>query len=515
MAWNRSRAETRITEYRKSVPKSEIVVETFDDRFSREVHMYESRGLGRPSARSVLTKIPPSQAVLVHGVHVYVQLIDYHKVLKDVQRVSEARHRRALQFLHMHYSASDRVISEYEAQRVDYHGPRLHAVIAMPSGPAREKERIQIAIDFANSIKLMIETTGQKVLGGEFETRVRIGIDSGTAVAVNSGRGDEQEPLFLGNPANYAAKLADGDEPGIFLSDHVRRVIGLNELGGIYNEKRTVFTEDPFAASFLYKALSANAITAMADEVRSEIEPNIRDANFQFHRHQPPLSTIKYSELSPSNSIHMQMLSIFADIDGFTAYVERSIAQGEVAQLVANLHVIRKELAAVLKYDFDGRKVRFIGDCLHGLLAVGTRTETDSGKTIEAGVICAGAMRSSFELCQEMLPGIRELGLAIGLEYGSTPVTRLGNRGELSVRCATSTAVSVSEEVQTKLNGKETGLGEKAYTNAPVRVRDVFAKNMIASNLTYAVAATLLSTATTVSASTGSLASDFRPHSEG
>jgi hypothetical protein len=35
----------------------------------------------------------------------------------------------------------------------------------------------------------------------------------------------------------------------------------------------------------------------------------------------------------------------------------------------------------------------------------------------------AGGLRSSFELCQEVLPNIKNLGLAIGIELGETPVT--------------------------------------------------------------------------------------------
>ncbi len=512
MGWAKSRAEERINNYRTSVPKNDVLVESFDHRFTREILLHESLGARRPTSRSVLTKIPPSQAVLVHGVHVYIQLIDYHVVLQDIKRESEPRHRRALKFLHTHYAASDKIVSEYEAQRVDYHGPRLHAVIATPSGAGDEPERVRRAIAFAKSMKRMIETTGRRVLGGEFETRVRIGIDTGMAIAVNSGRGDEQEPLFLGDPANYAAKLADGSEAGIFLSDRVRRILGLFELRDIQLEKRLSWEEIPNKTSLVHDAVSDDLIQMMAEDVKREVEPQIRDTDFVFHRHQPPLSTIDYSLLKPSNSIHMPMLSMFADISGFTAYVSQCIRDGQVQELVSNLHVIRKELAAVLKKDFEGRKVRFIGDCLHGLLAEGTKHETDAQKTVEKGVLCAGGMRSSFELCKSMLPGISNLGLAIGLEYGSTPVTRLGNRGDLSVRCATSKAVSESESIQSNLNGEQTGIGLKAHANAPVRVQRLFGNSRVVPGLDYAAATTFLLSTPAVASNSGE-AIDYRPHS--
>ena len=242
-------------------------------------------------------------------------------------------------------------------------------MIATPTGRDGELERIKTAIDFAMAMKRMIEVTGDKVLGGEFKTGVRIGIDSGMAVAVNSGRGNEQEPLFLGNPANYAAKLADGKEPGIYLSDRVRMILGMARVTELASQKRSAFMQDRSAPNFVTRSMTDQRIDVLAEDVKSTVEPQVRAAEFTFHRHQPPLSTIDYADLRPSNTIYMEMLSIFADIDNFTKYVQHCIETGKVQELVSNLHVIRKELAAVLKSDFAGKKVRFIGDCLHGLVA--------------------------------------------------------------------------------------------------------------------------------------------------
>jgi class 3 adenylate cyclase len=499
MGWNRSRAEARIEEFLERVPQSAVRIEGFEERYARESKIRADSG-NAPRGYNPIVSIPPSQAVLVHGVHVYVQSTDYHSVLTDAQRERAERHMRALKFLHTHYSSSDQIVIEYQAQRVDYHGPRLHAVIATPTGPSNERRRIERALDFAMAMKRMIEVTGDKVLGGEFKTGVRIGIDSGMAVAVNSGRANEQEPLFLGNPANYAAKLADGDEPGIFLSDRVRNILGMTVLGNLGLQKRSAYFQDAGSPFKVNRSMSDERIQMLAEDVRVTVEPQVRAAEFTFHRHAPPLSTIDYSALRPSNTIHMPMLSIFADIDGFTAYVQRCIENGQVKELVSNLHVLRKELAAVLKTEFDGKKVRFIGDCIHGILAEGTRTETDAAATIESGVLCAGGMRSSFELCQTKLPGIDDLGLAIGMEYGNTPVTRLGTRGELSVRCATSRAVSESERVQSELNGEETGLGPAALAKASARVKKLFDRDGRQGGLDFAAASSLLMPAPAVAA---------------
>ena len=60
---------------------------------------------------------------------------------------------------------------------------------------------------------------------------VRIGIDTGKALAVNNGRRGHREPLFLGSPANHAAKRAGGGtRVGIYLTNEVRVAIGLSKV---------------------------------------------------------------------------------------------------------------------------------------------------------------------------------------------------------------------------------------------------------------------------------------------
>ena len=174
---------------------------------------------------------------------------------------------------------------------------------------------------------------------------------------------------------------------------------------------------------------------------------------FQFHAHTPPLRTIEFSELSPGNSIRMPLASIFADLDGYTAYIDRCMGSNRIAEAVRALHVLRGEFHNVLKQDFGSRKVRYIGDCMHGLLACGTALNVDLRETTREAVKCAGALQSSFELAQDRLGGINELGLATGVEVGETPISRIGIRGDRSVRVASSTATIQSQVEQESLEG--------------------------------------------------------------
>ncbi len=218
----------------------------------------------------------------------------------------------------------------------------------------------------------------------------------------------------------------------------------------------------------------------------AELEQRIRtgdiavQATFRFHQHEPPLRTLRFEDLMPSNSVRMPLACLFADISGFTAYVEHCVSNGLVAEMVRTLHVTRSEMAATLREDFGGRKVRYVGDCLHGLIAEGDRFSVDAEETVTTALHAAGGVRSSFELCQDMLRPSRVLGLAIGVEYGHTPISRLGIRGDRSVRCAASRAVVTAEEIQSALDGEQTLLGPEALSHAPPAIRRLFAVGPVA-----------------------------------
>jgi len=146
------------------------------------------------------------------------------------------------------------------------------------------------------------------------------------------------------------------------------------------------------------------------------------------------------------------------------------------------------ELDAVLHEDFGGRKVRFIGDCVHGLLVEGTAQTTDVRETISNVTLCAGAMRSSFDLALKRLKdkgtNATGLGLAIGFEYGPMTVTRLGMKGEL-IRCSVSRGVLAAEYEQSRCNGTQTAIGKIAYNKCSHGVHAIFGDMRVQSRLDY------------------------------
>lgn len=500
MSWSRERSIQRIRAAQESAPTAAIALRRFDE-FDLEARRAEIRRAQAEYNRyeDLIFNVGRNQAVLVNGVHVYARILGYHEAVAENGLETVRAHRRLLQMLHTHYSMSDFIAEDFEAQRVDYHGPRMHAVIPTPVGAEQAYERARRAIAFAQALRQAIERANRELdIDGLPNVRIRIGIDSGPAVAVNSGRGSEPEPLFLGDPANYAAKLAALEAPGIYISDRVRRDLGIPSLSPLPVMALAMEREIDMSAGIAFDMTGRRLLRDVPDaaEISNGALRKMREfargaaghPNFQFQAFSPPLRNINFANLSPASSIRMGLVSLFADLSGFTDYVSQSIRNGRIEQMVSNLHVIRAEMAATVREDFDGRKVRFIGDCIHAELAEGTAQNVDVQGTVVRAVEAAGGLRSSFEVCQLMLPDIGHLGLGVGLEFGETPITRLGIRGSRSVRCSTSRAVSSSEFEQERCEGDESAIGIAAYAVAPPSIRQMFGAGRKMSGLDYETA---------------------------
>ena len=433
-----------------------------------------------------LDSIPTSKAYRMDAVHLYADIVNLDDMLGSTGIEGETCHKRTLKFLNLHYRAVHRILQRSDARRVDFHNQRLHAVISKPYGAASEKDRVNRAVAIAQLIIDVLRETGDSDEHID-DAKIRVGIDTGKALAVNNGRNGYREPLFLGQPANMAAKLASNSKAqGIFLTNEARAAIG---LAAVEDAKR--------ATTALSKAeVQACQDTAALDVTKDEIVRDWRTDNqarpigsFAFSRHTPPLRNLDITSLTPGNSRRLEAASIYADLDGFTKYVADRIDDDEDAKdVVRCLHVVRSELDRVLHDDFGGRRIRFIGDCVHGLLVEGTAHTTDAEETISTASLCTGGLRSSFDLALERLgaSGIDTggLGLAIGFEFGPMTVSRLGMQGD-RVRCSVSRGMVSSEAEQKRCGGKESAMGPNAYQEGSEAVRKLFGTNRRGSNLDY------------------------------
>lgn len=425
-------------------------------------------------------------AYRVDGVHIYVEVLNVDDMLGVTATEGPTCHRRTLRFLNLHFRAVHRILNRVGAIHVDFHNQRLHAVVVKPYGD--EAERIHKAVAIAKLIANVLQNTGEESEDPIPAAEIRIGIDSGVTLAVNNGRRGHREPLFLGPAANLAAKLASGHElDGIYLTNTARDTAGFDT---VKDDALTALT--PLQ---IWNSEEVASLDVTCDEIIKDWKKDLAESPigvFEFTAHTPPYSNLDLEVLTPANSRRQDAISIYADIDGFTGYVANHISNDFSAKdVVRVLHVLRSEMDAVLSSDFAGRKIRFIGDCVHGILVEGTAAQTEIKQTITNAVLCAGAIRSSFDLSLKILSNSNKsvdgLGIAIGLEYGPVAVTRLGIKGE-KIRCCVSRAVLASETAQLNCDGAETELGRTAFAAASEPVKKLLGEKRKRAYLTYAVA---------------------------
>lgn len=490
MPWDMAKAQSRIDKLINQAPAIDV------QRFSQYMPLYETQK-ALMAARSEpvsppLFSLPKGKAIVVDTVQIYISITNYDEFRMEKGQETSTSHERALRLLHLYYSAADRVIEESPAQRVDFHSGRVHAVILETEDGGVSRETLGQALAFVEDFKKVAAAANQRLANSEFNAEFRIGIDVGTCVAINNGTGLEQEPLFLGGAANHAAKLADGDEPGVYVSNAVRKILGQPEFGIL--EQFHGIADELVAINAARKDVDERIVFGVQDrqsytdsivglwneEIKRGDFPDFTNPTFRFFYKEPPFSDIDYAELMPSNTIRMPLASMYADLSGYTNFIDNAVATGAIHDAVRALYVIRAEFQNVVEADFGGRKVRFIGDCIQAIIAEGSNSKTDDRDSVASAAKCAGGLHSSFGLCKTTLGGLDELGLAVGVELGMTPVSRIGIRGDRSVRVATSLATTHSEKMQKECEHNGVKFGEAALRVAPAALNDILTEGFSA-----------------------------------
>tara|TARA_R110002051_G_scaffold119593_1_gene192958 strand:- start:2103 stop:3731 length:1629 start_codon:yes stop_codon:yes gene_type:complete len=444
-SWDVDRAESHIDKLCDSVKDVEIAP------YTREMN---------------LANIPVNKAYEMDAVHIYVDILNLEDLLVKDGNENETSHKRAIRFFDSHFRTIRYILDESESLFVDFHNQRLHAVVTKPYD--NEKERLDRAVALSN---LIIDAVAQQKKDSNDSyidaATIRVGIDSGIALTVNNGRAKNKEPLFLGNPANHAAKHAAGDKKGIYLTANARDVLELSKVAAD-KTKTSVLTSDEIKLSVerttLPNGLSLESVNKNAPEPKL-----LKD--FQFSRAASPLENFDFNKYYYKTAKRQELVSLYADIDGFTNYVNGNIGseQGK-KNIVRCLHVIRSEMDDCINTDFKGKRVRFIGDCMHAIICEGSNKYTDRLKTVEVSTEASGGIRSSFNLSLEKLNDrfdiqTEDLGLAIGYELGDVSNLRVGQEGlDNSTRFSLGISTIASEKEQMQCEHEtETRIGETAF----------------------------------------------------
>lgn len=208
-----------------------------------------------------------------------------------------------------------------------------------------------------------------------------------------------------------------------------------------------------------------------------------------------PLKDIDYSSanelidldsLSIWNNKRVLAASIFGDVTGFTAYIDRAETGEEKRKALRVLHAIRKEMATVVTVDCNGLRVQFQGDRVQGLFHMPKNEEADiATEAVDAAV---GLQSSMEKTIKEKLLEAEELHLAVSVDIDTTLVSKLGTRAHRDRICL-GAPIENAAEYEEKCSGGQIGVSKRIYDALPERLSKHFKYDngvgcYVANNLT-------------------------------
>jgi class 3 adenylate cyclase len=433
-----------------------------------------------------ISRLRPRRVV---GSHFYVDVANFNKVLRS----DDIEDDEMVRLLHVFAREASQITeSDFDGQKVHFQGPRLHALSYRPINDesAMTAKAVLTSLAIRHMVALFNEQFG---LAEKVAWIVAVGIDHGTTLATRNGAGGDQELLFLGNAANRAAHVLS--KVGVRMTAAVRKLLPesfdpyLSEVSSDeYSVSMSASTVESMADSFGWPwtlATSKDRLVELAEKYKADCV-KVSDVK----------ESIDKSSASLSNTKRAFGVSLFADVDGFTDYIEGLTASDEdPVEGVRVFHTLRGELRDSVVQDFDGLRIQYQGDRIQ---ALAYRPVGDHKSIAVKAVQLASAL---ITVAEEVVPEATSvdeppLPVAIGLAAGEVLVTKVGQHGSpdlMSIGGSTATAATI----EGRLKGGEIGLDGELYTLLPDWLQVAFtwsasAKAYVAANLSFDEFGTLL-----------------------
>jgi class 3 adenylate cyclase len=406
----------------------------------------------------------------IYGAHTYVAVSNFSRLCSD-GTYAEADYKRLIQGVHIYQREVARIVegnSIFDGLRVHFQGPKLHALFYRPIDDSEE------LASRALLLQLVVKDFVKNVFNPAFPHYDNFIVSAGSAIGdvigTRNGHRGDQELLFLGGPANYAAKII-GAWGSLRVDDHLYEALPqeLRDLcvsvrDGVYRIETPGDEElDDLLEHFdIHWDPDASADRVRADKVAFPLKDiDCGEADV----------LIDLDQLSIRNNKRVLAASLFADIAGFTRYIDNARTNDQKKAALRVLHAIRKEMAAVIKTDFGGLRVQYQGDRVQGLFHLPKDDETRiAKKAVEAAI----GLQSSMEYAiKEVLPEARDVSLAIGLDFGTTLVSKLGTRGHRDRICI-GEAVERAALCEERCVGGQIGITECVFEALSEELQDQF-----------------------------------------
>ena len=406
----------------------------------------------------------------VYGAHVYVGVTNFSKLASE-GAYSEDSYKRLIRGIHLYQREVSRIVERaeiFDGLRVHFQGPKLHAIFYRPVDDGEDLASRAVLLQLV--LKDFVASVFNPAFPDYDPFKIAGGADIGDTIGTRNGSRGDRELLFLGPAANRAAKIVGA-------AGRLRITGDLYEA--LPDDLREI-CEEVDDDLYRVKAVSQSKLDELLEARgigwdREKSAKRIGEDKKKF-----PLKDISYG--SASKLIDMDLLSIhynkrvlaasvFADVSGFTAYVDAAETDEEKKEALRVFHAVRKEFATVVKRDYEGIRVQYQGDRVQALFHLPKGEE--EGIVAEAVEAAVGLHSSMEHTIKEALPEAEDLGLAVGVDIDTTLASKLGTRGHRDRICI-GVPVENAADLEERNEGGRIAITARTYEALPESLGEHF-----------------------------------------
>src|SRR5258708_4289659 len=354
----------------------------------------------------------------IYGAHVYIQVSNFARLASDGP-YAEDDYKRLIQGVHIYERAVTRIVEGLGGVLVHFQGPKLHALFYRPIDDGEALATRAVLLQLV--LKDFVKTIFNPAFPNCDDFTIAGGTDLGNAIGTMDGINGDRELLFVGAPANHAAKI-------ISTANRLR--------------------------------LTQQVYEALPDDLRAMCFQTV-DGPYQ-------MLPVPSDDLDDKRVLGW---SIFAEVSGITRYIDAATSDEEKQEALRVFHAIRKETARVITGDFIGVRIQYQGDRIQGLFHLPPDDEEAiAQKVVEAAVGLQSSMEHTLKAC---LLEAKDLQLAIGIDMGTTLVSKLGARGQRDRICL-GEEVECAAQLEERSAGGQIAVSTAIYEVLPDELRAHF-----------------------------------------
>jgi class 3 adenylate cyclase len=400
------------------------------------------------------------------GVHLYVDVPGFHGAVVDAGN-DKHKQRKLVRLASVLRKVQRDLMNDDEIGDIQRQTVRLHALAYKPYDPdngSNAAERATQAVMHAITQNTYVIDVFESVFE-EAGFGSAAGLSSGTSLIANIGMTGEREVISLGSCANLAAKVL-GTSDTITVTQDVYIVLP-DDLKEQFKKSAVISGVQSYRA----KGLRWSRHPELVDDLGVSWDEDKWRKKTEQYRDELPLDQIEISEattlidlnlLTERNCKRTAAVAVYADLDGFTRYVQEAEDNEKVVSLIRQFHMIRAEFHSVIGSDYDGLVLQHRGDCILALLHVPCGDDNHH-KRCRKAVDIAIALQSSMEyVLNEHLKDRKDIHVAVGLDVGKAFVTRLGKKGRRVGICF-GPEVSSAEQLQCAAGAKQIRISAAIY----------------------------------------------------